>query len=423
MRVFFLLLLLSASLCAEEEIVVHLDTKVQLMPLQFVPISASGSGFDKSYVSKLEKVLRFDLEHNGRTEISEKSAQKVAVKIQDKTLSATVANKRIHGVKLSGDLAKDRRIVHRVADSIHEVLFGVPGICDTRILYTVRTRNGSNSEAWISEVWEADYDGKNARQVTFHKGLCVTPTYVPATENGRCKHFAYVCYEVGQPKLYATSTVKSASARLSFMRGNQLMPAFSPKLDKVAFVCDITGNPDLFVQDFSLEEGLIGKPSQVFCSPRAAQGTPTFSPNGKRLAFVSNKDGTPRIYVLDVPSAGASMKTIHPRLISKRNRSNTCPAWSPDGTKIAYSAMTQGVRQIWLYDCVTGLETQVTEGLKHKENPAWAPDSLHLLFNASTATTSDLFMVNLHQKKAVRITRGSGEKRFPAWEPKQLRRI
>lgn len=425
------LLLLFAPLFAEEEIIVHLSNEEHLVAVYLMPIEEANSGFDGAYVRQLENVLAFDLKNNGKTAlVSQKDASEYVVipSITNQKLTTTLtstksgAKQGVAGLALSGALAKDRRTLHSVADSLHEVLFGKRGVCDTRVLYTVRTRNGSSSDDWVTEVWESDYDGANRRQVTHHNGLCVTPTYVPSA-GGRAHHLLYVCYEVGQPKIYATSVDNGESVRLSYLRGNQLMPVISPKKDQIAFISDITGNPDLFIQDFSLEEGLIGKPRQIFSAPQATQGTPTFSPNGERIAFVSNKDGTPRIYALKIPAPGVSLKEIHPMLISKENRNNTSPAWSPDGNKIAYSATTQGVRQVWVYDFTTGKEIQITDGYGHKENPTWAPDSLHLMFNSSTPTTSDLFLINLHQKSAVKITSGPGEKRFPAWEPLTTRKI
>lgn len=449
MSKWFLFFLLFVPLFADEEIVVHLSNEERLAPLYLHPIESKHSGFDANYLHALEKVLHFDLNHNGRTEVvAQTAARKKQVNLEkglriferekwralgceyvakteitNKTFTITLFSvhngslKGLEAIPLSGNLDKDRRIIHSIADSMHAALFGVQGICDTRILYTVRTRAGASSLDWVTEVWESDYDGANAHQITKHAGLCVTPTYVPSVHGERCHHLLYVCYQVGQPKIYTTSVDNNEAKRLTYMRGNQLMPVISPQKNQMAFISDITGNPDLFVQDFSLEQGLIGKPRQVFCAAQAAQGTPTYSPDGKQLAFVSNKDGTPRIYVLTIPRAGASIKEINPTLISKQNRNNTCPAWSPDGTKIAYSASTGGVRQIWIYDFTTGKETQLTEGYGHKENPTWAPDSLHLMFNSSTATDSDLFLINLNQKKAVKITNGPGEKRFPAWEP------
>ena len=341
MRILLLFLILCAPLFSDEEIIVHLASQVSLTPLYLSPLQDKESGFDKSYLNSLEKVLRFDFDHNGKTEIStaQKISYKIETEIKQKMVTVKVncgdSVKGMEGIALTGNLSKDRQIMHRIHDTIFQTLFHAPGIAETRILYTVRTRKSDNPTEWTSDLWEADYDGGNAKQLTRDSCLCVTPTFVPAKDKGRCRNYLYVSYKIGQPKIYAGTLEESAGKRLTYLRGNQLMPSVSPTLDKVAFICDITGNPDLFVQDFSPEQGLQGKPRQVFCAPGATQGTPTFSPDGKKLAFVSNKDGTPRIYILEIPQPGASIKNIKPKMISKKTKENTCPAWSPDGKKIA----------------------------------------------------------------------------------------
>jgi TolB protein len=411
-----------------EEIVVRLASQLELTSVYLAPIADRGSTFDATYLKKLEKILEFDFDNNGKTEIVSKEAcsAKIESSIHEKALSvkwipaSSGTTFGVEGQILTGDLHQDRKILHRIHDAFFESLFDDPGIADTRILYTVRTRKGDHSEEWIGDVWTADYDGGNARKITTDQSICVTPAFIPPQSATKCSNFLYVSYKIGQPKIYAASLSDGNGRRLTFLRGNQLMPAVSPKLDKLAFISDITGNPDLFVQEFSLQSGLTGEPRQVFCAPGATQGSPTFNPEGEKLAFVSNKDGTPRIYILDIPSPGASLKSIKPTMITKKTRENTCPAWSPDGKKIAYSALISGTRQICIYDIPSGEEIQLTEGNGHKENPAWAANSLHLIFNSSTPTSSDLYLINLNQKKTKKISNGPGEKRFPAWEPKKI---
>jgi TolB protein len=208
-----------------------------------------------------------------------------------------------------------------------------------------------------------------------------------------------------------------APQRFSLLKGNQLLPAMSRQRDKIAFISDVTGNPDLFLQNFDAEKGPVGKPRQIYATHRATQGSPSFSPNGKEIAFVSNKDGSPRIYVMNIPAEGVALKDIKAKLITKTNRENTAPSWSPDGSKIAFCAQTKGVRQIWVYDLLTKMEKQVTTGPKNKENPTWAPNSLHLIFNTSDSGDSELYLMNLNQPDAVKISSGPGEKYFPSWEP------
>jgi len=440
MNKYFLFFFALFSLSAEETIVVRLSTDKPLLPLYLTPVE--GTGFEPAYLQKLDQILQFDLSHNGMTSVAKRTVERVRLsgfltfdhtidtsdwvqeqifylvktRIQDKTLGARLIvvnngqSKKVDGIALTGNLAEDRRSIHQLTDMIHKALFETEGVASSRFLYTIKNKG-------VADVWEADYDGGNPRQITHDNALCVTPSYIPPKPGFASGSFCYVSYKMGQPKLFVATLKEGKPQRLSLLRGNQLMPTINRQRDKLAFVCDITGNPDLFVVDFSPETGIVGKPSQIFSAPRSTQGTPTFSPDGRKIAFVSNKDGSPRIYMMNVPPPGASLKTLKADLVSKVNRENTAPAWAPDGTKIAYCSMSQGTRQIWIYDFERREERQITSGAGHKENPTWASNSLHLLFNAFDGDKSDIYLVNLNQPEAAKITSGPGEKRFPSFMP------
>jgi TolB protein len=446
------LCLLSEQACcdsSEEPIMVHLSTETKLLPIYLTPLTVdSTESFDANAIKHLNDVWRFDMDHNGMTSVLKSSKEKdqlarassfdisptpeewkslgafyiIKSRIQNNKLSArlfaahTDVVRSIDNLELKQDLAQDRRQVHQMADAIFKALFGTDGIAATRILYTNKIHQG---KTWVSEVWECDYDGKNARQVTFDSGYAITPAYFPAKPGFASGGLFFVSYKTGQPKIYYQSLSGDTTARrLSYMRGNQLMPAISRQRDKVAFVSDVTGNPDLFIQPFNPENGISVKPYQIFSTNRATQGTPTFSPDGSQIAFVSNKDGAARIYMINTPESGASLKDIKATLISKHNKESTAPAWSPDGTKIAYCSSVNGVRQIWVYDLAKREERQLTQGPGNKENPSWAPNSLHLVFNSTGANACDLYLINLNQPEATKISAGSGEKHFPCWEPR-----
>lgn len=428
-----------------EPIVVRLAVDNPLKPVYLGSIIDDASDFTDSYLNQLENVMIFDFSNNGKTRVakrkddlddliisvpfdqfgalSEWKNQKIEYVIKSRmkgnTLFVNLLN--VNGqstrsagtIPLSGNIAEDRREVHKLADAIFRSWFNSDGIASTKILYTLKT---SSNGKMVSEVWEVDYDGSNVRQLTKGSNFCVTPCYLPPKPGLLSGGFVYVSYQIGQPKIYIASFKDLVGKRVSTLKANQFMPAISRQRDKIAFISDVTGNPDLFIQPFNPEKGAVDKPYQVFSAKKATQATPTFSPDGTRLAFVSDKDGPPRIYVIDVPAPGTNLKNVQPVLISKQNRENSAPSWSPDGTKIAFCARTKGDRQIWVYDLKTKKESQVTEGRGNKENPTWAPDSQHIVFNSTDKNNSNLYIMNLNQSEPVQISFGYGDKQFPSWE-------
>ncbi len=408
----------------DNEIIVPLITGTKLVPVYLAHFENHTQDLSAGYITKLEKVLHFDLNVNGMTQCvdEQKANYIIKVDVTDEGAVASVTSpagewsKVTSPVILNGMDGYDRRQIHMIADNIHKTLFGKKGVASSKILYTLRQKVPGKLE-WTSDIWESDYDGANQRQVLLDEGYCVTPQYVPPEKGKIPGNFVYVSYKTGQPKIYIASVKGGPTQRLSLLRGNQLMPTLSTQRDKVAFVSDVTGNPDLFMTDFSPAQGAVGKPRQIFAAHLSTQGTPTFSPDGKKVAFVSNKDGSPRIYLMDIPDPGAKVKDLKPQLITKFRRGCTAPAWSPDGRKIAYCARMNGIRQIYVYDLKTKKELQLTQGAMNKENPTWAPNSVHLMYNASNDSRSDLYLINLNFPKAIKVTSGVGEKRFPSWEP------
>lgn len=435
----------------DSEIMVELATAQKLPPFFIGHFSGDNPGFPVGYMEKLEKILENDLALSGYVTLVPHSSERdllinrgslkefgfanqwkalqtlyvLNVKIQDKTLAAAllIVNNNtlqaLEGFPLTGDLGNDRKQIHRLSDAIIKSLFSQQGIATTHLLYTRKYRDSQNSK-WVSELWECDYDGANARKVLKDgTEYCVTPLYISPRKGYQSSMVLYVSYRNGQPKIYVAGLSEGLGRRLLPLRANQLMPAISPQRNRIAFISDITGNPDLFIQDFNPEVGATGRPRQIFTTHQATQGTPAFSPDGNRIAFVSNKDGSTRIYVLDIPAPGVKLSDVKVQLISKSNRESSAPSWSPDGSKLAFCARNPGGdRQIWIYDFETNREKALTSGAGNKENPAWAPDSLHLVYN-TTGKNASLYITHLNAAAPVKIEDGQqGEKRFPAWEPR-----
>lgn len=424
-------------------ITIELQKESYLKPVYIENTFSSSTKLPQDYLQEIESILRFNFEHNGRTRVmsqkdigdgSYKHRRKAEewqmfgvdyvfkLSLADHYLTVSVLSTKLdeirfaEEIKLTQNLDKDRENLHKLSMHLHKALFNEEGIYQNKLLFTLKSKNALfPSQPWISEIYQCDWDGGNTRQVTDEKNYCVTPSYMEAKAPHGKNGYFYVSYKIGQPKIFWSTFKEKEAKRLTYLRGNQLMPCISPTGNQVAFINDAPGNPELFVQDFNPSIGAVGKPKQIFSCKKGVQASPTYSPDGKRIAFVSNKDGCPRIYVMDVPQNMGDISSKKPTVISRKNRENTKPCWSPDGSKIAYIAMVEGVRQVWIYDFNQDKEWQLTKGPGNKENPVWAFNSLHLVFNSVGNASCELYLVNLNQPKAVRIKPINGIKRFPVW--------
>ncbi len=407
----------------EKELVVPLSTRNFLSTVSISPLK--GSSFPEEYLAKLRNLLLLDINRNGHCFVEEKEGTTfhIDLEINGKSLSALIelkqggATKSLGPYFLYGTLSSDRRVLHKFHDDLAQIITGKQGIASSRLLFAIQfPEKTPQGYEWRSEIWESDYDGENKRQVTEECSYCINPVFFSSEGEFTKGKFMYVNYKKGQPKIYVSSFDSPRGNPFLPLRGNQLLPALSQKGDLIAFISDASGRADLFIQLFSCSHGPVGKPIQVFSYPKSVQASPTFRPDGKKIAFVSDKNGTPRIFLIDTPYPGRDAST-HPICLTKNYRHNTCPAWSPDGTKLAYSAMIDGIRQIMVYDFLTQEEIPLTRGSSHKENPTWAPNSLHIIYNTVDPSSSELYIINLKQKEPLQITSGPGKKHYPAWEP------
>lgn len=426
---FLLFTVLLSSLGALPNVIeVPLATKDPLLPI-----------YCNHFQEKLEAIFLFDLNQSGFLRTLHHTPEReqrallprfnphlwnsdhihhfVQVREEGDTLFFTLyTNKEPGGrslgsVHLSHEAKEDRRSIHLIADNLIKALFNQPGVASSRIMYALQIGEGEGAH---SEIWTADYDGQNALQLTHENNYCINPSFIP----GNSTHFIYINFKNGPPKIYIAPFKKGVGVPFLTLRGNQLLPAFSKQGNKIAFISDASGRADLFVQSFDPQAGPLGIPIQAYTFPHSVQASPSFSPDGERLAFVSDKDKTPRIYLINTPKYSHNNTLPVATKLTSKYRENTCPNWSPDGKKLAYSARVDGVRQIMVYDFTAQEELQLTSGPGHKENPVWGQNSFHLIFNSVDPGASELYLINLNQRKPLKISHGPGRKHYPAWGEK-----
>jgi Tol biopolymer transport system component len=149
-------------------------------------------------------------------------------------------------------------------------------------------------------------------------------------------------------------------------------------------------------------------------APRPVLGVvrPVISPDGTKIAFSALND----IYVM--PIGGK------PENITNDRALDTDPAWSPDGLKLAYSSDKGGDQlQLWIRDLQTGQSRQVTHLSTQPQGASWSPDSKRIAFlnqtnNYGVAEIAVLDVATLAVQKVHDTLPQPGA---PVWSPDETR--
>ncbi|MCB1110810.1 MAG: hypothetical protein KDK64_07485, partial [Chlamydiia bacterium] len=237
-------------LCAyeERELIVPLSTRSFLSSVSISPLK--GSAFSEDYLKTLREILEFDLNQNGSCSVEpqEGSDFHIDLELIGKNLSALIELKRGGVTKtlgpyaLCGTLSSDRRVLHKFHDDLAQIITGKRGIASSQILFAIQfPEKTPQGYEWRSEIWGADYDGENKRQITGEHSYCISPVFLPYEGDYTRGKFLYVNYKKGQPKLYIAPLNAQRGEPFLSLRGNQLLPTLSPKGDLLAFISDASG--------------------------------------------------------------------------------------------------------------------------------------------------------------------------------------
>jgi Tol biopolymer transport system component len=193
-------------------------------------------------------------------------------------------------------------------------------------------------------------------------------------------------------------------------------PASGAVPDQIAFVSNRSGLPQLYLVALGSDEII-----QLTDLPDGAC-QPAWNPDGERLAFTSpcstNREeySGSSIYLLQIGAQGA--KSEPAPLISTLTGGDYDPAWSPDGSEIAFTSLRTGRAQIFVAAADGTLERNLNNDLAYNWSPAWSPDGSRLAFLSGRGGQEEIWLVPAGGGDEVRFTRGDGKNvARPAWSP------
>jgi TolB protein len=215
------------------------------------------------------------------------------------------------------------------------------------------------------------------------------------------------------PTLMLLADLSRPARVLSSMEGVYEREAvFSPDGRRIAFVSqrDEPGGSDIFVATLNGER----LEDVRNLTPRAAGSTgldvtPAWSPDGTKIAFASNRDGSDfKLWVMNADGSDAR------QLTSAGSSADVLPSWSPDGTLIAFQRRSGAAYRVGLLPAAGGNPAFFDfDGDAYA--PAWSPDGERIAFVGRIGSEYDIHTRSPSGAGPVTRIVHPGADRNPAW--------
>ncbi|MBW8875343.1 MAG: serine/threonine-protein kinase [Acidobacteria bacterium] len=194
--------------------------------------------------------------------------------------------------------------------------------------------------------------------------------------------------------------------RLTDLEGSESFPSLSPNGKYLLYVKPSHGKRDIFFQPVSG-----GNTLDLTAASPADDTQPAFSPDGTQIAFRSERDG-----------GGLFLMGTTGGAVRRLTDAGFNPAWSPDGTRIAFA--TEGVagpsqRRLLSQLRVVDLASGRTQALGDDDavQPNWSPHGLRIAYWGVPAGTSQriLYTIPAEGGRPVAAVRDGHVNWNPVW--------
>lgn len=253
------------------------------------------------------------------------------------------------------------------------------------------------------DLWRVDLDGGGLTRLTDDPAEDIDPTVAGSV-------IVFVSLRAGvNQELYSMPVAGGAATRLTRTASNETMPSLSPNGQRLAYINDVSGVAKLWLAS---ADGTNAARASTLGGDFAIDAFPSWAPGSTRLAFSSSAAGSPDIYSFPFPGA--------PAVLVGGNSTDVDPAYSPDGSFVAFASNRGGgtSTNLYLANASTGAVTRLTTSAQSQGQPTWTADGRLVFTEFDNNGRGQLRWIDPSAPAIVHnIDTGTGSARNPAGVP------
>jgi len=220
----------------------------------------------------------------------------------------------------------------------------------------------------------------------------------------------FISNRTGHKEVWSMDWDGANQQQVTHLGGIALSPRISPDNSRIAF-SELASN-GWQIRMYSLDL------NRMVSFPRYGGGnySPAWSSDGTKIAFSSSMGtGSSEIFIADATGAG-------PRRLTT-GKTDVSPVFNPrTNAQIAFVSGRTGLPQIYMMDA-DGSNVQRMTDQGYAVSPAWSPNGLLLAFSwvrhygPGIPGGADLYLMDIASRQIVQLTHDGGRNDFPSWSP------